>query len=459
MFRTAAARSTLSSPRQESLRDPLTGLPNAHLLIALLELATKRPRSSPWLVVIRFDCLHSVRGSLGPRAEGELLSKLARRLKEIASTTGQLARSGDIEFTLLIDGEEADCVSLARHVASSLRDPITLESSDLRQPVLPAARIGLAGWQEGAENARGTLRRARLAATTPEAPSHVTPYSEGLRTDLLQGMRLEAELGLALDRKQLRLEYQPMISIESGEVTGLEALLRWDHPELGSVPPDEIIPVAEETGLIDRIGDWVLRESCRQMAAWQAQFPGAADLTLNVNISARQLEQPELVERILAAKQSSGLGAGTLRLELTETMLVANPEAAQRLVQLKRHGIEIQLDDFGSGYSSLSYLSRFPIDALKLDRSLLDGAEDDPKKAVILEAVVRLADALGLSITAEGIETPQQADRMRNLPCHTGQGFFFCRPLDGAAVEELLTDGQRTSDFFASARSKDSSIE
>ena len=418
-----------------TLHDPVTGLPNAHALGALLEMASHRLALSPWLVVIRIEQLQGISTALGPRSLLHLLAALTQHLRDFVPAGSLLGRSGDAEFALLlpsVSGKEA--LKTARGLAESLRQPIEVS----RHLLLPNPRIGLARWRSDTPSAHQLFRQARLALSTSDATIPVALFREGLRTGLLRRMRLEAELSQAVERCQLRLDYQPMISIETGQVTGFEALLRWDHPELGTIQPDETIPLAEETGLIVPIGDWVLRESCRQMAAWRERFPETRDLTLNVNVSARQLEAPDFVERVLCARRSAGLGAGNLKLELTETALLCNPDAVERLAELERHGIAIQLDDFGSGYSSLSRLSRLPIDSLKLDRSLIEEAEKGTRGATILDAVVHLASSLGLAVTAEGIETSQQADRARKLACQTGQGFFFYRPLNVAGVERLL---------------------
>ena len=438
VFRTTATTAVAPRPassRQATLHDPLTGLPNAHLLVAMLSLASRSSAPAPWVVVVQFDALTDVDSCLGPRAAKQMLDQLARRLKGIAPSLGRLARTGEAEFAFLVDGKDRlEVVRAAHHLVALVRRVITLGDHLL----LPRPRVGLAGGPEGLETGRQALRCARTAARACDGARQVTLYADELGAEVLRRRSLEAELSLALDRRQLHLEYQPIVSMDSGEISGLEALLRWEHPRLGSIPPDEIIPLAEQTGLIEPIGTWVLNEACRQMAQWQNRYPAARALKLNVNLSARQLDQPDLVELVLTAERSNGLRPGTLKLELTESMLVSNPTAIKQLVNLKKNGIEIQLDDFGSGHSCLGYLSQLPIDALKLDRSFLDEAQMDPRSSAVLDAILSLAGALGLSVTAEGIETSSDADRVRRLACQKGQGFFYYKPLGENSVAELL---------------------
>ena len=325
---------------------------------------------------------------------------------------------------------------LALDVERALRQPITIDG----HAVLPIPRIGIASRADASPDGRQLLWKARLAADSPSefGARRATQFRDSLLVETIDRMQLEAELSLAIENGELRLEYQPIISIETSEITGFEALLRWDHPLHGTILPDEVIPMAEETGLIGPIGDWVLTEATRQMATWQQRFPGSEGMTMNVNLSCHQLEQPDLVHRVLQALRSTGLEPATLRLELTEEMVVTNEAAIERLEELQRHGIEIQLDDFGSGYSSLEHLSRLPIDSLKLDRAFVERCETDARSATVLHAIVELARELDLSVTAEGIETLEQAERIRALACETGQGFFFHRPLNEEAAEQLL---------------------
>jgi diguanylate cyclase (GGDEF)-like protein len=430
-----------SSPRGV-LHDPITGLANKHFLLASLRLAAQKAAlqedspTRPTVIVLKVDRIAHVAACFGARAQKRVLEAVARRLESLTPPTGKLARTGDEEFCFLIEASHpSKAAFFATQVETQLQRPIDLDGN----MVLPTARIGIATWHSNGQEILEILHNARLAAasTEPGARAGVLLFNAAQRDEAIDRMQLEAELSVAVERGELRLDYQPMMSIETGTLTGLEALVRWEHPLHGTILPDEFIPLAEETGLINPIGDWVLTEACRQMALWQARF-NAETLKINVNLSARQLEQPDLVQRVLRAQKSTGLRAGTLRLELTETTVISNEQGIERLQELRENGIEIQLDDFGSGYSSLGYLGRLPIDSLKLDRSFVEQSESDERSAMILDAVVTLARELDLAVTAEGIETHQQAERIRSLACETGQGYFFHRPLAGTAVESLL---------------------
>jgi EAL domain-containing protein (putative c-di-GMP-specific phosphodiesterase class I)/GGDEF domain-containing protein len=419
----------------------MTGLANEHLLLGalsrLLRSAPAKTTAGPVLLTVQIDQIGRIGCCFGPAAERVALETISRRLEGLAPADSLLARTAAREFTFLLPRAEPETAGLlALDLERQLLHPILIED----RPVLPIPRTGIAIVSPGDRDTRRLLRSARLAAHGAGASSTVGSriYTDSLREETIARMQLQGELSLALDSRQLRLEYQPIISIETGKVTGFEALLRWDHPVHGTVLPDEVLPLAEETGLIGPIGDWVLSEASRQMAVWQERFPGAEELTLNVNLSGHQLGQPDLVHRVLETLQSAGLRPGTLRLELTEEMMGLNTSSIERLEQLQRHGIEIQLDDFGSGYSSLGNLSRLPVDSLKLDRTFLERCETDSRSATILQAIVALARELDLAVTAEGIETREQAERIRSLACDTGQGYFFHRPLDEEAAERLL---------------------
>lgn len=437
----SARRDALATTARGSLLDPVTGLANEHLLLGalsrLLEPAPEGAVAQPVLITLQIEQIGRVGCCFGPSAERAVLETIGRRLEGQAPAEGLLGRTGPQEFTFLLPHAEPETARLlALDLEGRLLHPMTIEGRRL----LPIPRIGIAVASSDSTDARELLRNARLAACGAESSRAAgsRTYSDSLREETIDRMQLQAELSLALESHQLRLEYQPIISIETGRVTAFEALLRWDHPVHGTILPDEVIPLAEEAGLIDSIGGWVLTEASRQMAVWRERFPGAETLTLNVNLSSHQLHQPDLVDRVLDALRVAGLPPSALRLELTEELIVSNSKAIERLEELQRHGIEIQLDDFGSGYSSLAHLSRLPVDSLKLDRTFLDRCETDARSATILHAIVALARELDLAVTAEGIETREQADRIRSLDCDTGQGYFFHRPLDEEAAERLL---------------------
>lgn len=264
-------------------------------------------------------------------------------------------------------------------------------------------------------------------------------FDTDMRARAVARLGLETDLRRAVDRGEFQVRYQPIVSLASGRITGFEALVRWQHPGHGLVSPAEFIPVAEETGLIITIDRWVLREACRQMRAWQVQFPADPPLTISVNLSSKQFAQPDLVEQVEQILQETGLDARSLRLEITESVIMDGAEAAAAvLAQLKALGLRVHMDDFGTGYSSLSYLNRFPIDTIKIDWSFINKMVVNGDNSGIVQTIVMLAHELGIDAIAEGVETAEQLAQLRALKCEYGQGYFFSRPLDREAVEALI---------------------
>ena len=248
----------------------------------------------------------------------------------------------------------------------------------------------------------------------------------------------EAEMRRAIQEGEFRVHYQPLVSLESGKIHGVEALVRWQHPTYGLIPPNEFIPLAEQTGLIAHIGRWVLKEACHQVRAWQREHPSEPSLTLSVNVSACEFQQPNLVKEIHRALRETGLAPNDLKLEITESVMMHDATAIAALRELKGMGIRIAMDDFGTGYSSLSYLKRFPIDTLKIDRSYVDGLGSDAGDTAIVHATIAFAKELSLDVTAEGIENAEQLARLRDLGCELGQGYHFARPLPSEKAKDLL---------------------
>jgi EAL domain-containing protein (putative c-di-GMP-specific phosphodiesterase class I) len=260
-------------------------------------------------------------------------------------------------------------------------------------------------------------------------------FDAQMRARAVQRLSLESELRDALDRQEFCLNYQPILDLQHRRLSGFEALLRWRHPERGHIPPGDFIPVAEETGLIVPIGQWVLREACCQMAEWQAHFDHQPPFTVSVNLSARQFKQVNLAQQVAEALAATGLSAQCLKLEITESAIMEEAQAAiATLSQLRALGVQVQIDDFGTGYSSLSYLHRFPVDTLKIDRSFIWRMGVDGDNTEIVRTIITLAHELGMSVIAEGLETPEQLERVTRLACEQGQGFLISRPL---AVEQV----------------------
>jgi EAL domain-containing protein (putative c-di-GMP-specific phosphodiesterase class I) len=319
----------------------------------------------------------------------------------------------------------------------NLHAPITLDSHE----ICPSFSIGVAVSCPGSETPEGMLRHADLAMYRAKAngKAQYAVFDQAMAIDAMDRLTLEAELRQAIAQDELRIEYQPIVDLETGRITELEALVRWQHPRLGLVSPARFIPVAEETGLIVPIGHWVLEQACRRAQAWRATMPDAHNLAMSVNLSARQFRHPELVADVASVLRETGLEPGALKLEITESVLMQRMDAAiATMHELKALGVRLAIDDFGTGYSSLAYLKHFPIDTLKIDRSFVHGIGQDHSDLAIVRSVIALANSLHLAVTAEGIETAQQLEELQTLGCDHGQGFFLARPAPDDAVRLLL---------------------
>jgi diguanylate cyclase (GGDEF)-like protein len=435
-----AAAKTLDTMRH-AFNDPLTGLANRALFLDRLELALDRARRSQGSVAVLFldlDRFKLVNDSLGHAAGDALLVGVAERLRDCLRRDETVARLGGDEFAVLIDDidDADDAVHVAQRVAVSLRAPFSVGGREL----FTSASVGIATGHDAAED---LVRFADMAMykAKKRGKGSFELFRAGMHTELLERLELEADIQHALDRDELELHYQPIIDLGSGRVVAGEALIRWRHPERGLVSPGEFIPVAEETGLILPIGDWVMEEACRQAAEWRRSHGDAAP-AVTVNISGVQLERPELVAKLRHALLASGLPPRSLIIELTETVLMSDTEANIASIEhLKTLDVRVAVDDFGTGYSSLRYLQRFPIDILKVAKPFVDGLAVCSEEGVLARAITDLARNLGLGTIAEGIEMPEQADSLRAMGCELGQGFLFARPLVPAAFAELLAGG------------------
>ena len=453
----------------DTFHDTLTGLPNRALFRERLELAIKRARRHPGyrfaVLFLDLDRFKLVNDSLGHHAGDRLLVEASQRLWRClrhdtlaplppgTRSPGEdtLARLGGDEFTVLLDDirEDSDAFRVAERLQAALEPPFVVDDHE----VVTSASIGivtntgLAGATTGAEGAVDELLRSADAAmyrAKANGRARAELFDAEMHAQAMARLRLEAELRRALERSELRLVYQPILALGSGEISGFEALVRWAHPTRGMVSPADFIPVAEECGLILPLGDWVLRTACAQLRAWQARFPAARGMSVSVNIAPRQLAQPDLLDRVRAALDDSGLAPTALRLEITESAAMENAARTQEvLASLRAVGVRFSLDDFGTGYSSLSYLRRFPLHTLKIDRSFVDGMERDGESREIVRGIVALATTLGMEVVAEGAETAAQVEHLRALGCGFGQGYFFQRPADAATIERLLGDAER----------------
>jgi len=436
----------------QALHDALTGLPNRLLFRDRLGLALARAERRGLFVAVLFmdlDGFKIVNDSLGHAAGDQLLSDVADRLTANLRASDTLARLGDDEFTLARFGgdefivlceelaTEDQTVRVAERVQRALLDPFFLEGEEY----VVTASIGIVLASGADHDAESLLRDADTAMyrAKERGPGHYELFDESLRNRALERLGTERALRGALETGELRLHYQPIVSLDSGSILSVEALVRWQHPERGLVPPGEFIPIAEKSPLILQIGAWTLREACEQACRWRARFGDRAPLPVGVNLSARQLTQAELPELITQVLAETGLSAGDLAIELTETALIENSSvSAASLHELKSLGVRILLDDFGTGYSSLSHLRMFPIDVLKVDRSFVMRLEAGGKDFAIVRAIAAMASALGLKLVAEGVESAGQAAEARALGCDWAQGYYFARPGPPAEIESLI---------------------
>jgi diguanylate cyclase (GGDEF)-like protein len=443
-----AAAKTVDTMRQ-AFSDPLTGLANRALFLDRLEHALHRAAriGSPATVLfLDLDRFKLVNDSLGHVTGDQLLASVARRLQGCLRQAETAARLGGDEFAVLLEesDEPRDAARVARRILEALREPFLLQDTE----VFISASIGIASAEAG--SAEELLRNADVAMYRAKAQgkSCYQVFEPGMHAEVVERLELEADLQRALERGDFVVHYQPIVDLTTSRVVGVEALVRMNHPERGMVPPGVFIPLAEETGLILPIGRFVLREACRQVAAWQAQLRSGPPLTLSVNLSGRQLQQPGTAAEVAEAIESAGLQPGTLQLEITETVLMHDTEATvRRLEELRALDVRIAIDDFGTGYSSLRYLQHLPIDVLKVAKPFVDGLGSGAREGAVALAIVDLARALGLDTVAEGIEHEEQARRLQELGCRLGQGFHFARPMEAAAVAELL----RAADPVAAA--------
>ncbi|MEU4624780.1 EAL domain-containing protein [Actinoplanes sp. NPDC023801] len=423
--------------------DSLTGLPNRALFNERLEQAladhsSGRPVS---VALIDLDDFKTVNDTLGHGIGDALLVAIAERLSATLRKEDTVARLGGDEFVVVLDGIDPQAAEAAAHrMIAALAPPVTATGHEL----LVRASIGLADGHSG-DDAADLLRRADIAmyAAKHGGGSNVERYTEGMAVTVADTAAVGAQLQHAIAGDQLFLMYQPIVALDSGRLRGVEALVRWAHPVQGVVPPVQFIPVAERTGLIVPLGDWVLREACRQLAAWREELGDRAPGVLNVNVSARQLRDAGFVDRVAAILAETGVAANRLTLEITESAAVELGEAVTRLDDLRRMGIRIALDDFGTGQSTLTLLHELPVDQLKLDRSFTQGT-DTGRRDTMPAAVIALAQAVGLDLVAEGVETDDQATRLTGLGYRHAQGYHFARPLPAAAIAVMAAERQES---------------
>jgi len=426
-----------------ALHDGLTGLPNRAFFMERLKAAIARTKREPErltaVLFLDLDRFKIVNDSLGHPVGDELLVTIAGLLTAALRPSDTISRVGGDEFAILLEGggDVADAVRVAERIHQRLTAPIALGGHE----VFLTASLGIAVCTPDYERPEDLLRDADTAMYRAKASGracHVV-FHRGMHRSVMARLKLESDLRRAVDRGELLLLYQPFVALASGEVIGFEALVRWRHPQRGLLPPDEFLPVAEETGLVVPIGRFVLTEACRFLAALDRRHPGERPLSLSVNLSHKQFFHPDLFAQVEEALASSGLAPGSLGLEITEGVILAGAQVTgRRLARLKTMGVRLLLDDFGKGYSSLSYLHRFPVDFLKIDRSFTSRIEAEAGNLAIVEAIVKLAHQLGMAVVAEGVESADQLARLRDLGCEYGQGNLFAAAVDGIEAESFL---------------------
>jgi diguanylate cyclase (GGDEF)-like protein len=415
--------------------DALTELPNRARALVLIEQAlhrAQRSSSKTALMFIDLDHFKAVNDNFGHAAGDEVLQNVASRMLEVVRDGDSVARLGGDEFVILLENAsaEADIVKLAERVVAEVSGEIVIDTRAVRI----GASVGLAFCHDGYVDADRLLHEADAAAYRAKSAGRgrVDVFDDGLRAELKERADLEQAIATGLDSGEFLLYYQEVIDLDSGRTSGVEALIRWNRADHGLVPPDEFIPIAEQSSLINDIGRWVLREATLQLARWEAADPTTADVTVAVNISGRHLAGNELLADVTHALAASGVDPRRLVIELTETVLVDNPMATRNMNALRAMGVQIAIDDFGTGFTSIGQLPRLPVDTLKIDRSFVSSA--DPAHQELVRLIVSAAHAFGLSVVAEGIEFQDQADRLRAAAVECGQGFLFARPQPAAAL-------------------------
>jgi diguanylate cyclase (GGDEF)-like protein/PAS domain S-box-containing protein len=432
----------------DALHDALTGLPNRSLFLDRLSHRirhARRDRNKLFAVLfLDLDRFKLVNDSLGHGSGDELLVETSRRLEKSVRPGDTVARLGGDEFAILLDGvsDTGAAVHVTERIQAFLRMPMKVSGQDF----VTTASIGIALSETGYERAEDVLRDADTAMYRAKSLGRARHevFDREMHARAVVLLQLETDLRQAIERNEFVVHYMPIVSLESGRISGFEALARWKHPQRGLVPPFDFIGVAEEAGLIIAIDRWVLREACRQLKEWQTVLPDGDRLTVSVNLSGKQFRQPDLVDQVQRALQETGLPGESLAVEITENVLIESTESASEMLgSMRKMGVQLYLDDFGTGYSSLSYLQRFPIDALKIDRSFVSRMGPKREGHEIVRAIITLAHNLGMRVIAEGVETGDQLAELRMLKGGFGQGYLFSRPVPGEDAAHLILSEPR----------------
>ncbi|WP_036478659.1 EAL domain-containing response regulator [Myxosarcina sp. GI1] len=431
---------------QDALYDGLTGLPNRSLLMDRIERSLQIAKRNPdylfALLFIDLDRFKIINDSQGHLVGDRLLVAISKLLTKNLRDTDTLARLGGDEFVILLDNitHLKDATIVGDRINQQLQSTFNLQG----QTVFTSASIGIALSSTGYENSSDILRDADIAMYRAKAKGKACyeVFDRVMYLETLKAIDLERDLHLALERNEFTMFYQPIVSLTDGALAGFEALIRWRHPEKGLIHPVDFVSVAEDTGLIVAIGDWVMTEACRQLRIWQQNFahlPRIDSLKINVNVASQQIQEPNFVKKLERILAETGLDGRCLRLEIIERALVDSGKKTYKiLTEIKRRQVKLSIDDFGTGYSSLSYLQRLPIDNLKIDRSFVSKLNSDRESFEIIKTIITLAHTLGMDTIAEGVETIQQFNRLRNLDCKYAQGYLFAKPTSAKKLKSMF---------------------
>lgn len=429
----------------DAFHDSLTGLANRTLFMEHLQLCiekgkSRRPKQFA-ILYLDFDRFKVVNDSLGHSEGDKLLKFIARRLEACIRPGDLVARFGGDEFVILLNDltQPSEALLVAERIRNGLNEPFDLN----QRMIFVTTSIGVALSTSKPASADEMVRDADISMYAAKASggAQYQIFDEAMHAQASRKLQLETELRGAFARREFTLFYQPVIRLKDNRLVGFEALIRWDHPVRGRLAPDEFIPIAEESGLILKLGEWTVRESCRQMREWQSLYPEAEDLSVAVNLSSKEFRQPELPERIASALRATGLPGRCLKLEITESHIMDHTDLAVTTInRLRSLGVEFSLDDFGTGYSSLSYLHRLPFRFLKIDRSFVSQMCETVENSEIVNTIIRLGQSLNMKVVAEGIETPEQASRLIARNCDLGQGYLFSKPMPADAARMYIRE-------------------
>ena len=430
--------------RHAAFHDTLTNLPNRALLAENLKFVIERAKQHEdyqfAVLFLDLDRFKNVNDSLGHSIGDQLLIAMARRLESCTREADMVARLGGDEFAVLLDGipDQNEAARMGQRIQEKLQSPFNLSGHE----VFTTTSIGIALSSTGYDHPENMLRDADTAMYRAKAKGKACYeiFDKGMHTHAVYLLQMENDLRRAIEREELRVHYQPIVSLDSGQLAGFEALVRWQHPERGFINPSDFIPLAEDTGLIVPLGLWVLRRACEQLGQWQWQSAANRSLFMSVNLSGKQVARPKLVSEIRQVLEETRIDPKYLKLEITESAVMENAETAVQLLRrLKALGVHLSIDDFGTGYSSLGYLHRFPVNTLKVDRSFVGRIGEAAENIEIVRTIISLAENMGMEVVAEGVETLSQLAQLRKLNCQYGQGYLFSRPVDAESVSTWIS--------------------